>query len=78
VSDRYVTSRQVVRDAVQVSRGIDQCGSNWVGVILFLCLMGRSYSGVDGVLAGIFALILSRFCGPISCDMSIRDVHPSL
>jgi hypothetical protein len=45
------------------------------GVILFLCLMGRLYSGVGGVLAGIFALVLSRFCGPISCNISIRDAH---
>jgi hypothetical protein len=64
--------------AVQVSRGVDRCGSSWVGVILFLCLMGRSYSGVGGVLVEIFALVLSRFCGPISCNMSFRDVHPSL
>jgi hypothetical protein len=40
--------------------------------------MRRSYSGVGGVLAGILALILSPFCGPISCNMSIRDVHPQI
>jgi hypothetical protein len=40
--------------------------------------MGRSYFGVGGVLAGIFALVLSSFCGPISCHMSIRDVDPRI
>jgi uncharacterized metal-binding protein len=29
------------------------------------------------VLAGIFALVLSHFCGPISCNMSFLDAHPS-
>jgi hypothetical protein len=61
-----------------VGRGTDQCGSSLVGVILFLCLVGRSYSGVGGALAGIFALILSRVSGPISCNMSFRDVHPQV
>jgi hypothetical protein len=64
--------------AVQVGRGIGQCGSNLGGVIMFLCLMGRSYSGVGGMLAGIFALVLSSFCGPISYNMSIWDAHPRI
>jgi hypothetical protein len=43
-------------------------------VILFLCLVGRSYCGVAGVLAGIFALVFSHFCGSMPCNMSFRDV----
>jgi hypothetical protein len=35
-----------------VGRGV---GSIFFEVILFLCLMGHLYSGVSGVLAGIFA-----------------------
>jgi hypothetical protein len=60
----------------QVGRGIDQCGSSLIEVIIFLCLMGRSYSGVGGVVAGIFALVLSSFCGLISCNISFQDVGP--
>jgi hypothetical protein len=68
-------SFRAVGAADQVGRGV---GSSLFGVILFLCLICRSYSGVCGVLAGIFARMLSRFCGPISCNMSFRDADPSL
>jgi hypothetical protein len=40
--------------------------------------MGRLCSGVGGVLTGQFAVVLSRFCGPVSCNMSFRDAHPRI
>jgi hypothetical protein len=52
-----------------MGRGVD---SSLFGVILFLCLVDRSYSGVGGVLAGIFAMVLSRFLAGYSiCFFSI-------
>jgi hypothetical protein len=63
---------------VQAGHNLDRCGSSLVGMVLFLYLMGCSYSGVGDVFAGIFSLILSQFSGSISYNMSFRDFHPRI